>query len=245
MTYAVRTEHISKAFSLNREPATMFRVLKETLLHPARRPKTFLVLQDINIEISQGEKVGLIGNNGSGKTTLLKVLAGLHRPDHGKVQLHGKVTLLAGLGIGLIDDLSVKENVFLYGAIYGLDRQTIREKFADIIEWAELQDFVKAELKTLSSGMRTRLAFSTTRHIKTDILLLDEALTAADKNFAEKCAEFFEQSRSNNTTFLVATHDLNFAQTFCTKTLWLHKGQQMAFGDTADVLALYTGAGEK
>jgi ABC-type polysaccharide/polyol phosphate transport system ATPase subunit len=233
MSAVVRAKNLSKAFALDPERVTLFRAVTEMLFPRAPRPNPFFALKDINLEIGQGEKVGLIGNNGSGKTTLLKVIAGIHKPDE------GKVTLLAGLGIGLVDELSVRENVFLYGAIYGLDRKTVREEFSDIIEWAEVQDFVEARLKTLSSGMRTRLAFSIARQIETDVLLLDEALTAGDKTFTGKCAEFFEQSRTNDTTFMVATHDLHFVRKFCTKTLWLHKGRQRAFGETAEVVNLY------
>lgn len=120
-----------------------------------------------------------------------------------------------------------------------MERKKIKGKLHDIIEWAELQDFVGAELRTLSSGMRARLAFSTMRHVETDIFLLDEALTAGDKNFKKKCEEYFENSKNNGKTFLISTHDLNFVKIFCTKTLWLHKGQQKAFGETEEVLQLY------
>ncbi|HLE25581.1 MAG TPA: ATP-binding cassette domain-containing protein [Thermodesulfobacteriota bacterium] len=239
MDYAVRTTNLCKTFSVKSNHTTMFLLLKRKLLGGASNSRTIYALNDINIEIMKGNKIGIIGNNGSGKTTLLKVIAGLEEPNKGQVHVNGYITLLAGLGTGMVDELSVEENVFLYGAIYGMERKKIKGKLHDIIEWAELQDFVGAELRTLSSGMRARLAFSTMRHVETDIFLLDEALTAGDKNFKKKCEEYFENSKNNGKTFLISTHDLNFVKIFCTKTLWLHKGQQKAFGETEEVLQLY------
>lgn len=239
MNYAVRTFNLCKTFSVDYNYMTMFRALKTKLSGNGFNSKTFYALNDINIEIMKGEKIAIIGNNGSGKTTLLKVLAGLHKPNNGQVKVNGDITLLASLGIGMVDELSVKENIFLYGTIYGLERKKIKGKFHEIIEWAELQDFVEAKFGTLSSGMRSRLGFSIMRHFEVDIFLLDEVLSAGDKNFKEKCREFFNNSKDNGKTFLITTHDLGFIEVFCNKALWLHKGKQMAFGDTANVLKQY------
>ncbi len=239
MDCAVRTKNLCKRFRIEGNRRTMFRVLRGKLLGEASNSGSFFALNDINIEVLRGEKIGIIGNNGSGKTTLLKVIAGLYEPDKGDVYRKGDAALLTGLGTGMVDELSVEENVFLYGAIYGMDRKKIKEKFHEIIEWAELQNFVGARVRTLSSGMKTRLAFSTTRYIETDIFLLDEALSAGDKTFREKCEDFFKKSKNSDTTFLVATHSLDFVRMFCTKTLWLHMSKQMAFGDTETVLRQY------
>jgi ABC-type polysaccharide/polyol phosphate transport system ATPase subunit len=240
MDCAIRLSHVSKRFSLERKRLTMFRTLRERLFRVGGSAAGFYALKDINLEVRRGEKIGMVGDNGAGKTTLLKVIAGLHRPDQGQVLVDGDLCLLAGIGTGMLGELSVRENVYLYGAIYGMGRQQTRESFQDIIEWAELQDFVGAMLKDLSSGMRTRLAFSVARHIQTDVLLLDEALSAGDRNFRQKCSDYFEASRQSSRTFLVATHELDFVRTFCAKTLWLHRGQQMAFGETSEVLSQYT-----
>jgi ABC-type polysaccharide/polyol phosphate transport system ATPase subunit len=144
----------------------------------------------------------------------------------------------------MIDDLTLEDNVYLYGAIYGLEREAIREKFNEIVEWAELNTFVGAELRMLSSGMRARLAFSTIRHVEADIFLFDEALTAGDKSFKEKCDEVLEKYKGSDRTFVIATHDVEFAKKFCSKTLWLAKGEQMAFGETEEVVEKYL-AGRK
>lgn len=240
MDCPIRLSNVSKRFSLERKRLTMFRTLRDRLLRSGGSAAGFYALKDINLEVLRGEKIGVVGDNGSGKTTLLKVIAGLHKPDDGQVFVDGDLCLLAGIGTGMLDELSVWENVYLYGAIYGMGRQQTRENFQEIIEWAELQDFTGAMLKDLSSGMRTRLAFSVARHIQTDVLLLDEALSAGDRNFRQKCSDYFEASRRSSRTFLVASHELDFIRTFCTRTLWLQRGRQMAFGETSVVLSQYT-----
>lgn len=236
---AILVDKVAKTFPIGTQRATVYRALHRQLSRTSHLPNTFFALKDINIEVLKGEKIGIIGNNGSGKTTLLKVIAGLYKPSRGRIRINGEVTLLAGVGIGMLDELGVEENIFLYGAVYGMERKKIEEKLPEIIEWAELQDFAGAKLKTLSSGMRTRLAFSAARYIDKDSYLLDEALTAGDKNFKDKCAQVFEEYNKTDKTFLITTHDLAFVKNFCVKTLWLHKGQQMEFGETEHVLQQY------
>ena len=239
MNWALQLQNVTKTFPVESHHATVYRALRKQIRRTTHSPHTFRALSDISFQVSRGEKIGIVGNNGSGKTTLLKVIAGLYQPTAGEVRTSGDLTLLAGLGIGMVDELSVEENIFLYGAIYGMDREQIEAGLAEIIEWAELQDFAGAKLKTLSSGMRTRLAFSATRYLEKDIYLLDEALTAGDTTFQQKCEAVFHEYKKTNKTFLISTHDMNFVKTFCTKTLWLHKGRQVEFGDTAGVLEQY------
>jgi ABC-type polysaccharide/polyol phosphate transport system ATPase subunit len=163
----------------------------------------------------------------------------LYLPTEGRIEVDGRVLLLRGVGTGMVDELSVAENVFLYGVIYGMERSRIQEKFAEVLEWAELTEFASAELRTLSSGMRARLAFSLTRHFDTDVFLLDEAFAVGDKEFREKYEEVFRNQKNGDRTYLIATHDLDFARLFCAKTIWLHRGRLMAFGETKAVLQRY------
>lgn len=242
MDLALKTENVGKVFSTQRIHTTLFRLLKKALSGNGLDKGSLVALDNINIEIGRGETIAVVGDNGAGKSTLLRLLAGLYKPSKGKVYVDGDVKLLGGLGIGMIDELSVEDNVYLYGTIYGLEKKAIREKFNEIVEWAEVQDFARAELRTLSSGMRARLAFSTLRHVEADILLMDEALVAGDKNFKEKCMEVFEGDKWSTRTFVIATHNVDFAKKLSRKTLWLNKGKQVAFGETEEVLEQYLAA---
>jgi homopolymeric O-antigen transport system ATP-binding protein len=237
----IKTSRMSKMF-VRAGHHTLFRLLKGSFGKLRMPADSFTALRDINVEIRRGDRVGLIGNNGAGKSSFLKLVAGLQSPTGGEIIVKGTTALLTSLGMGMIDELTVEENVFLYGAICGLDRKVIKANLQEIIEWAELEGFIKAKLRTLSTGMRARLAFSTTRHITADILLLDEVLSAGDKDFRKKSQRVFETYKGhNNRTFVFASHDTDFVRNVCTKALWLEKGQQKAFGDAESVLREYAG----
>jgi ABC-type polysaccharide/polyol phosphate transport system ATPase subunit len=234
----IHFEGVSKAFSgLKRHRIT--KVFKKYLSPNGSNSGRYFALQDINLDVTRGDKIALVGNNGSGKTTLLKLIAGLYLPTSGRIDIDGRMLLLRGVGTGMLDELSVADNLFLYGIIYGMDRARIQETFDEVLQWGELTDFAAAELRTLSSGMRARLAFSLTRHFDTDIFLLDEAFAVGDKDFREKYEEVFRSQKDGNRTYVIATHDLEFAKLFCNKTLWLQKGRLMAFGETETVLDQY------
>jgi ABC-type polysaccharide/polyol phosphate transport system ATPase subunit len=228
-----------KDFSAGRRRLTLYRLLRSQLGWSAANGNSLRVLNDINIEVRGGEVVGLVGENGAGKTTLLKTIAGLYAPTRGRVEIQGAVTLLAGLGVGMVDELSVADNINLYGALCRLHRRTIKERFDEILQWADLDGFLDAQLRTLSTGMRTRLAFAIAMHIDSELLLIDEAFAAGDPRFQEKCDRFFRDARAPRRTVLVATHNLEFVKEFCDRILWLHKGAQMAFGPTGTVLPQY------
>jgi ABC-type polysaccharide/polyol phosphate transport system ATPase subunit len=237
---AIHLDRISKVYPSGNNHQTLYRLLKSYWVKNGTRETKF-ALHHVDLRIGKGEKVGIIGNNGAGKTTLLKIIAGLCNPTDGSVQTNGDVVFLAGLGIGMLQDLTARENIFLYGTIYGMERDQIRREYRDILQWAELEDFAEAQLRTFSLGMRSRLAFSTARHMKGDIFLWDEALLAGDKNFNLKCQEHFQRVKEDGVTYVVASHNLNFIESFCTKTLWLDKGKQIAFDDTGEVLKKYRG----
>jgi ABC-type polysaccharide/polyol phosphate transport system ATPase subunit len=236
---AIRLDRVRKTFARERNPKSLFRAFKGQLGNAIRPTEGVLALDSITCDIAVGDKVALIGTNGSGKTTLLKVIAGLYRPNAGTVRVDGDATLVAGLGLGMIDELTVEDNLVLYGAIYGLDRYEVRAKLSNILEWAELSDFRSARLKTLSTGMRSRLAFSAMRHIETSIYLMDEVLSAGDRHFSKKCEAVFDDYRSNPKTYVIATHDVKFAARFCNRALWLHKGKQKAFGEPEAIAEAY------
>lgn len=236
---AVKVSRVCKEFPVEGHYQTLYRLVKSAIVEQIEGAKTFAALHDINFELFRGEKVGLIGNNGAGKSTLLKVVAGLQKPTTGEVCVFGQVALLTGYEVGLVEELTVMENVFLFGAIHGMQREQIKNKLDEIIRWADLGGFLRVKLKALSTGLATRLAFSVARHVDAEIVLLDEALTAGDKNFSKKCETYFEEAKTADRTFLVATHDLSFVQNFCSKALWLEKGRQATFGDANDVIQQY------
>ena len=241
MDSAIETHCLVKTFDRTEGDLTVFRELRR-LLRGTPPTDVLYALNDINLQVCRGEWIGVVGNNGSGKTTLTKLIARLYLPTSGTVRVAGDVSLLCGLGVGMVDDLSVRENVYLYGALQGIDPPQLRAQFDEIIHWADLDDFVSATFRTLSSGMRSRLAFSVARYNESRIVVQDEALTAGDKDFALKCKMYFQGLRQDTRTFVFSTHDLAFVSEFCDKTLWLSKGQQMAFDETARVLKEYRSA---
>jgi ABC-type polysaccharide/polyol phosphate transport system ATPase subunit len=199
----------------------------------------FLALDGLRFDLRPGERLGVVGDNGSGKTTLLRTIAGLYRPSAGRITVDGDVALVTGLGIGMLDELTVEENIFLYGAINGMSRDDVKSRLAEIVDWAELGEFRTARLKTLSTGMRSRLAFSAVRHVDAGIYLMDEVLSAGDRNFKIKCDAVFADWKGSGRTFVVASHELEFVRGFCDKALWLNKGHQMAYGEPSAIIEQY------
>jgi ABC-type polysaccharide/polyol phosphate transport system ATPase subunit len=238
---AIRLQGVSKEFARRRSHRTVLRAIRSLAsVNGAAGPRR-LSLDSIDLAVPAGSLIGVVGENGAGKTTLLKTIAGLYSPTAGRVQLAGEVALLAGLGAGMIDDLTVSDNVWLYGAVCRIRRSTIRSSYDDILAWAELDGYGAADLRTLSTGMRTRLAFSIAMRIESEMVLMDEAFSAGDKRFQEKCDRFFEESKGSGKTVLVATHNLEFVRRFCDMTLWLSRGRVKGFGRTDEVLDAYVG----
>jgi lipopolysaccharide transport system ATP-binding protein len=228
-----------KVFAGRMQRRTVFQLLRARATGRTFDRTGYRSLDGIEVEARTSEVVGIVGTNGAGKTTLLKTIAGLYAPTAGRIEVVGDVALFAGLGAGMVDELSVTDNIYLYGAICRLHRRTIRERFEHILAWSELEQFVDAELRTLSTGMRTRLAFAIAMHVDSEVVLMDEAFSAGDKQFQEQCDQFFRDTKKLPRTLLVATHNLGFVRDFCDRTLWLHQGRQMAFGPTAEILPRY------
>lgn len=234
---AIVVDNVSRRFALPRERASVLTTLSR--LGRGQRPPQLHALSQASCTIARGEKVGLVGDNGSGKSTLLRLIAGLFQPDEGSATVAGRAVLIASLGAGMLDDLSVRDNILLFGAIYGVARRRLEPNIGEILRWAEIEEFARARLRTLSSGMRARLAFSVVRYIETDIFLLDEVLTAGDIHFREKCRAFLDGPTHRKRTFLVVAHDMSFLRSFCTRAIWLHHGRIAADGACAAVLDQY------
>lgn len=238
MENILEVNNLSKCFTLTTEPQTLFRIFKR-IATGRPSPKEIWALKDINFKLKKGEKIGLIGNNGSGKTTLLRIISGIYKQTKGTVNINGKIASFLHLGAGLHRDLSVLDNIYVFGAIIGLKRSQINKKLDAIIDFSELNDYRYVSLRDLSRGMSQRLTFSIAKEANSEILILDETLVSGDVGFRGKCFEFFERYKQQDKTLIVASHDMDLIRRFCNRTLLLDKGNQLALGPTKEVVELY------
>lgn len=192
--------------------------------------KEFWADKDISFSLEQGDMLGIIGSNGAGKSTLLKVVSGIMEPTEGWVEREGNIAALLELGSGFDGELTVKENAYLRGAMLGYTRKFMDETYDQIIEFAELKDFQNRPFKQLSSGMKSRLAFSIASMVQPDILILDEVLSVGDGAFRKKSEAKMQEIIHSGATTILVSHSLTQIRGLCNKVLWLHKGRQIAFG---------------
>lgn len=201
--------------------------------------KEFSALKDIDLQVMQGETLGVIGRNGAGKSTLLKVISRVLIPTEGRVRLKGMVSPLLELGGGFHPELTGMENIFLNGTLLGHSREEIEAHLGEIIEFAELGEFINSPIRTYSSGMVARLGFSISTTWKPDILIIDEVLSVGDENFRNKSAIRVTKFRENGTATLLVSHNLKNIETLCTRAVWLENGEIKAEGDVPDVIRAY------
>ncbi|MEN3009739.1 MAG: ABC transporter ATP-binding protein [Candidatus Bipolaricaulaceae bacterium] len=197
-------------------------------------------LKDVSFSVPEGTVLGIIGPNGAGKSTLLRVIAGIYRPTSGRIIVNGRVSALLSLGLGFHPELSGRENIIIGGLAMGLSRREIKRRMEEIVEFAELQDFIDAPVRTYSSGMYMRLAFSVAVNVDPDILLLDEVLAVGDAAFAEKSRARMDEFKKQGKTILLVTHDLATVKSWCHQALWLNNGEVSALGDPKEVVDRYT-----
>jgi ABC-type polysaccharide/polyol phosphate transport system ATPase subunit len=251
----IRVQGVSKAYHIWRSPAARLKgaiftalgsivpPLKEFFAaQAAAQFRDFYALKDISFEVRKGESVGIIGRNGSGKSTLLQIIAGTLQPSAGTVNVNGRVAALLELGSGFNPEFTGRENVFLNGAILGLSRAEIEARFDDIAAFADIGDFMEQPVKTYSSGMMMRLAFSVQTAVDPDILIVDEALSVGDAAFVAKCIKRVSDFLRKGGTLLFVSHDSGLVKQLTSRSLYLDHGRQVAFGDTAAVSLAYTEA---
>ena len=200
-----------------------------------------LALKDVNLEVKKGESWGLIGTNGSGKSTLLKLICGILKPYKGAVEVHGKIAPLIELGAGFDPQLTARENIYLNGALLGHKKAFMDRHFNEIIEFAELGDFIDVPIKNFSSGMAARLGFAVATIVKPDILIVDEVLAVGDIAFQEKCRKRMESLLQNGTTLLFVSHSSKQVKELCQNVIWLDKGHVVAQGRAEDIIQKYEG----
>jgi ABC-2 type transport system ATP-binding protein len=203
------------------------------------RPGEFWALRDVSFEVHPGESIGVVGRNGQGKSTLLKLVAGVLIPDEGQVVVNGGVAPLIEITGGFVGDLSVRENVFLTSGLHGMARAGVAARFDDIIDFAELHDFVDTPYKHLSNGMKVRLAFAVVSQLDEPILLVDEVLAVGDKAFREKCYTRIDELLADGRTLFFVSHNERDLRRFCTRGLYLDKGQLKLDASIGEVLDLY------
>lgn len=216
--------------------------LKEYLIKKIKRDiktEQFTAVDNVSFSLDEGDFLGIIGTNGAGKSTLLKVISGIMKPAKGSVTVNGKIAALLELGSGFDPDLTIKENIFLRGAMLGYTKEFVTEKYKDILEYAELTEFENRAFKQLSSGMKSRLAFSISCLMEPEILILDEVLSVGDAAFRAKSEATMMNIIKNGCCTLFVSHSLPQVRRLCNKVLWLDKGKQIAFGDVNAVCDKY------
>jgi len=234
----ITLEAVNKVFLLPHEKKTTLRQRFVSLFQNSTYERLY-ALRNINLRINEGEFLGVIGRNGSGKSTLLKLIAGVLEPTSGKVSVNGNVAPFLELGVGFQGDLTVKDNIFLYGALLGMNRAEILNKYDWIIDFSGLGRFVDAKLKNLSSGMQVRLGFSITVGCDYPILLVDEVLAVGDIEFQRKCYSCFENFKKQGRTTVFVSHDLDAVERFCDRVILLEKGIFKGEGQPGTIVAGY------
>src|SRR5947209_8614909 len=246
---AIEVAHVSKIYrryAQRKQFATLkSALLSRSLISDLKPDQTFSALKDVSFTVTGGRTFGIIGSNGSGKSTMLKLVAGITKPTSGSVKVHGRVSALIELGAGFHPEISGRENVFINGIMLGLSKREVARRFDEIVEFAELQDFIDAPVKTYSAGMYMRLGFAVAIHVNPDVLLVDEVLAVGDEGFTHKCLDKFSHFRRRGKTILLVTHALNLVERFCDEALWLDEGIVRAHGDPRRVVDAYLTAVEK
>lgn len=234
---AIEVTNVYKTFDVYYDKAN---TIKEKVLFWNRnRKEKREILNDINIQIKKGETVALIGVNGSGKSTLLKLMTKIIYPNQGKVETKGKLTSLLELGAGFHPDFSGRENIYFNASIFGLTKKEIDDRIEDIIEFSELGSFIDNPVRTYSSGMYMRLAFSVAINVDAEILLIDEILSVGDQHFQEKCFDKMRQLRKDGKTMVFVTHSMDAVKSLCDRAIWIYNGKVRMDGNTDEVVDEY------
>ena len=238
---AIVCRDVVKRFYIYEHRTTSLReIFRRTILRQpisVKRPE--FSLEGLNLRVEPGEGVVLIGRNGAGKSTTLRLLAGVYEPTSGSIEVRGRVATVIELGAGFQPELTGEDNVALYGAILGLSRQGLRDRYSQIVEFADIGNFIQTPVKYYSSGMQARLAFAVAVCVEADILILDEVLAVGDREFREKCLNRLQDFRAQGGTLVVVTHDLETAKSLCERAVWIDQGRVRMTGDADSVMEAY------
>ena len=237
---AVKIDHVSKFFRLPTEATQSLRTSLVNCFKGIKGYKEQHVLKDISFEVEKGDFFGIVGRNGSGKSTLLKIISEIYVPEKGTVTIDGKLVSFIELGVGFNPELTGRENVYMNGAMLGFSTEEIDTMYDDIVEFAELEEFMNQKLKNYSSGMQVRLAFSVAIKAQGDILILDEVLAVGDEAFQRKCNDYFMERKKSGKTTILVTHDMNAVKKYCNKAVLIEDGLIKVVGAPDDVANQYS-----
>lgn len=238
MKFALRFDHVTKTFAHHAGQL----LLRDRIRYWFSAPEPFRALSDISFDLPFGESIGVIGPNGAGKSTLLNLATGLVDPESGTVQVNGRIAALLELGAGFHPDLTGAENVRVNAALMGLRRGEVAARFEEIVEFSGIREFIHEPLRTYSSGMSVRLAFSVAVASNPDILLIDEVLGVGDESFYKRCLQKIQAFQRAGKTILLASHNTELIRAFCDRALWLDHGRVIASGEAGEVLDAYRGS---
>lgn len=235
---AISVENVKKSFKIYKDKGY---TLKERILFFKSRNAYVKnnILRGISFDIEKGDILGIVGKNGSGKSTLLKLITKIIYPDSGNIKINGKVSSLIELGAGFHPDMTGRENIYINASIYGLTKKEIDSKLDTIIKFSELEEFIDSPIRTYSSGMYMRLAFSVTINVKADILLIDEILSVGDANFQAKCFRKMQELKDSGITIVIVSHDLHTMKMLCNKAIWIESGKIKESGNADTVISKY------
>lgn len=237
---AVKVDHVSKYFKLPTEATNSLRTAMVNRFKGIKGYKEQHVLKDISFEVEKGDFFGILGRNGSGKSTLLKIISEIYVPEKGSVTIDGKLVSFIELGVGFNPELTGRENVYMNGAMLGFSTAEIDAMYDDIVDFAELHDFMNQKLKNYSSGMQVRLAFSVAIKAQGDILILDEVLAVGDEAFQRKCNDYFQERKKSGKTTILVTHDMGAVKKYCNKAVLIENGIVKAIGSPENVANQYS-----
>ena len=236
---AIDVRHLSKRFRIHRRENNLKRLVIDILKGHRKKATKLQVLDDISLSVKSGEFLGIIGRNGSGKSTLLKILAGVYVPDSGAVEVNGQLTPFIELGVGFNPELTGRDNIFLNGALLGFSHREMEEMYDDIVEFAELEEFMDEKLNNYSSGMQVRLAFSIAIRVNSDILLIDEVLAVGDAKFQKKCYDLFKKFKKDGKTIVFVSHAMSQVKQFCDRVLVINSGKLIFNGNPNKAAKVY------
>ena len=237
----INVDHVTIRFNLANQKVDNLKEYFIKLVKHELMFQEFLAVKDVSFQVHAGEAWGIVGSNGSGKSTLLKAISGILRPYKGTISVHGSVAPLIELGAGFDSDMTARENIYLNGCVLGHSEKYMRDHFDEIVEFAELWDFLDSPIKNYSSGMRARLGFAVATMVKPDILIVDEILSVGDYKFRKKCEQRMSHMLEGGTTLLYVSHSLDEVRRLCDHALWLNKGRVQMIGSTEEVCDAYMG----